>query len=105
MPNIDVVRYAVSVLNRWGWTRFPSKQEALVIARVARGKYVCAHCEETFGPRQIEVDHKAPRIDPKRGFVSIDEYVKRTFVPSSKLQVLCKPCHYKKSAEENKERQ
>lgn len=101
----DLVKLAMGILNRWGWSRWPAKAETLKRARVARGKYKCAHCGEIYGPREVEVDHKRPRIDPRTGFVSLDDYVARTFVSVNKLQVLCKPCHYLKSAQENRQRE
>jgi 5-methylcytosine-specific restriction endonuclease McrA len=84
--------------------RTRERNEAKARARIKRGKYKCAICEETFGPKQIQLDHKEPVIEPTRGFVSWDEYIKRLFVPASAYQVLCRSCHSKKSVAENKER-
>ena len=55
----------------------------------------------------VAIDHVEPIVDPARGFVGWDEYIKRMF--EGELQVLCnysglrdgKPsCHYVKTAEE-----
>ena len=50
--------------------RWKPRGEALKAARVERGKYKCASCEELFGPKEIILDHIDPVVDPKVGFVS-----------------------------------
>jgi 5-methylcytosine-specific restriction endonuclease McrA len=81
------------------------RSQALIDARVGYGKYQCAHCKQIFGRQEIAVDHIAPVICPKAGFVDWNTYIARLFVPKGKLQVLCRTnCHQTKSNKENKTR-
>lgn len=84
-------------------------QTTLQKARVERGFYLCAHCEETVpatkkvdGKRvkNVHVDHIDPVIDPAVGWVSWDSLIERMFVEEDGLQVLCDECHTKKTNEE-----
>lgn len=50
------------------------------------------------------VDHIDPVIDPKTGFVSWDEVVKRMFCELEGLQVLCHDCHTHKTKDERTRR-
>lgn len=74
-----------------------------------RVHYKCADCGEMFKRQEVEVDHIEPVI-PVEGIPMNDElpdfnvYIARLFCPEDNLQVLCKSCHKKKSAEEKKER-
>lgn len=67
--------------------------------------YMCAACSTDFPLKEVQVDHKKPVVDLKKGFVSWDEFVERLYCEGSNLQVLCKPCHKKKSSKERKKRQ
>lgn len=51
-----------------------------------------------------ELDHNKPVIEPKRGFVTWDEYLDRLFCGPDDLTVLCKACHLGVSREEMNER-
>lgn len=73
-------------------------------ARISRGKYRCNHCEAVFGPKEIDVDHIDPVVDPQTGFVDWNTYIERLFVEEEGLQVLCKECHTTKTVEENRVR-
>lgn len=72
-------------------------------ARVSRGQYLCAHCEQLFGPKDISVDHVVDVI-PVTGFDSWDGVISRMFCSEEFLQVLCESCHDKKTAETRIER-
>ena len=95
---------------RSGTRRWPPKWEVLDLAKRDKkinpktGRlaqfYRCAACDEDFTSTQIEVDHIRPVVDPKVGFISWDEIIKNLFCPAENLQVLCIPCHKKKSKEE-----
>jgi hypothetical protein len=61
----------------------------------------CAICEKVLDLAHLNVDHQEPVI-ATTGFVSWDEFISRLF--NSPLQILCKMCHAKKSAEENADR-
>ncbi len=77
-------------------------QTVLAKARVERGSYLCACCNEIVpatikvdGKRikNVHVDHIEPVIDPNVGWVSWDSLIERMFVEEDKLQVLCDSCH------------
>lgn len=82
--------------------QFPERKEAIRSARVARGKYKCAMCKgENFGPKEIQLDHIHPVIDPHVGFVDWNTYIDRLFCDVSMWQILCRPCHNTKTDMEN----
>ena len=66
----------------------------------SRNKYKCASCGGVFRKKEINVDHIEPVVNPSEGFVGFESYVRRLLTPVSGLQVLCIPCHQKKTAEE-----
>jgi len=82
--------------------KWKPRKTAYVNARVSRGKYRCAYCGELFGPKDIQLDHIKPVIDPQTGFVDWNTYIERLFCPLENYQALCKPCHKIKSENENK---
>lgn len=104
--------FIMSVL-RSGTRRWPPKWDALESAKTDKktnpktGRlaqfYKCASCDNEFTSKEIEVDHIEPVV-PSTGFVSWDNVIERLFCEQENLQVLCTPCHKKKSKEENKER-
>jgi len=91
--------------------RWPPKGKVLKEARTERGVYTCRGYNRSShsvpnsikvdGKRvqNVYVDHIVPVIGPE-GFVSWDEVIKRMFINSEGLQVLCKGCHDKKTKEE-----
>lgn len=66
--------------------------------------YRCAACGNDFPMKQVQVDHKKPVVDLKKGFVDWNTFIDRLYVEARKLQVLCKPCHKAKSKEERTQR-
>lgn len=66
--------------------------------------YKCAKCKKLFVAADVQVDHIAPVVDPKKGFVSWDEFINRIFCEIENLQTLCKPCHKVKTDKEKEER-
>lgn len=90
--------------------RYPPKYETLNEAKtekkinVATGRlaqhYKCNVCKDEFPATQIQVDHKKPVVDPKKGFVDWNTYIERMFCDKKNLQALCKGCHMKKSSQE-----
>ncbi|MGH7974921.1 MAG: HNH endonuclease signature motif containing protein [bacterium] len=77
----------------------------------SRGKkdavqYQCKACKLWVGSTHVEVDHIIPVIEVNdQGFVDWNTYVERLFCGPENLQVLCDPCHDKKTHEEQQTRQ
>ncbi len=94
--------------------RWPPKYAALKAAFVGKqvnaktGKmamhYKCAKCKKLFVAADVQVDHIKPVVDPKKGFVSWDDFINRIFCEIENLQTLCKPCHKVKTDKEKLER-
>ena len=66
--------------------------------------YLCASCGGFFVSKDVEVDHIDPVVVPKDGFKDFETFSDRLFCEEENLQVICKPCHKKKTNEERKER-
>jgi hypothetical protein len=94
-----VINYIKSALRRT-WGRSKQRQSALYNAKVAYGQYRCAKCCKIYRRKEIEVDH----IIAVGKFKDFDTYIERLFCDSSKLAVLCKDCHKKKTKIDNKKR-
>lgn len=62
--------------------------------------YRCNRCKGEFVAKEVEVDHVKPVIDPRKGFTTWDDYIKRLFCEETNLQTLCKECHALKTAKE-----
>ncbi len=85
-------------------------QDCLKNARVERGVYLCAGCnnhvpatiKDSSGKRRknVHVDHIIPIIDPAVGWTSYDDMINRMFCEADNLQVLCAECHDVKTNEE-----
>lgn len=94
--------------------RWPQKHEALKKAGVgkrlnkATGKdifhYKCAACANLFKAADVQVDHIDPVVSVEKGFEGWDVYIERMFCEADGYQVLCKPCHSIKTANERKAR-
>jgi len=78
-------------------------------ARVDRGKYRCAACDNIVpatkvvkGKRvnNVFVDHINPVVDPSTGFTTWDDFIDRLFCEEDNLQVLCRTCHDNKTDRE-----
>ncbi|CAB4156044.1 HNHc domain containing protein [uncultured Caudovirales phage] len=90
--------------------RWPVKFKAMKDAFVGRktnnktGKlamhYKCVSCKKHFVATDVQVDHITPVVDPVKGFLSWDIYIDNLFCELKNLQILCKPCHKEKTAEE-----
>jgi 5-methylcytosine-specific restriction endonuclease McrA len=104
--------FITSVL-RSGFRRWPPKYKALNAACVGvlknkktkrDGKhYTCALCSKVHPSSNVQVDHILPVVAPE-GFDTWGTYIERLFCEQDNLQVVCKPCHKKKSASERKAR-
>tara|TARA_R110002020_G_scaffold287099_1_gene502569 strand:+ start:17333 stop:17740 length:408 start_codon:yes stop_codon:yes gene_type:complete len=98
-------------LKKWG-----PKHECIRNARIRRGWYLCAGCEEevpTSTTRELKTrpgeikrvkniyaDHIEPIVDPAVGRTSWDEVIQRAFVDTDGYQALCFLCHEEKTASE-----
>jgi 5-methylcytosine-specific restriction endonuclease McrA len=83
------------------WPESPAKQ-AFTAARVSYGKYLCATCQQLFGPKEVKRDHIDPVEPVDTGHRNWNDHMDRLFFGS--IQILCKNCHDKKSALENSHR-
>lgn len=105
----------IKSLLRAGTFKWPPKNKVKQKARTSRGVYLCAGYKRkphkvpaSLPPnkgnkRRINnsvVDHISPIINPKVGFVSWDDVIKRMFCEEDGLQVLCHSCHSKKTMDE-----
>lgn len=86
---------------RRGSFHWKARNEAMVDARVERGKYLCKMCGELFGPKQVILDHIEPVIDPKKGFTNWDDFINRLYCPKEGFQVLCHACSDAKTITED----
>ena len=87
-------------------------------ARVRRGWYMCAGCNQevpstipavyqsgkkkgkSYRKENALKDHIDPIVDPKTGFVDWNTYIERSYSEIENYQILCSACHEKKTAEE-----
>ena len=95
--------------------RWPPKHTVKKSAWVKRGVYRCVgyQCKSHNVPvsalddkkkrvNNVFVDHIKPVIDPKKGFTTWDQVVKRMFCEAIGLQVLCRKCHKRKTEDERR---
>lgn len=93
---------------RWP-PRYSTLHEACVgqMVNQATGRlakhYRCAHCQELFPAKNVEVNHKIPVI-PLTGFDSWDAVIERMFCEKEHLELLCKPCHKVHTKAESEQR-
>ena len=101
----------IKSLLRKGTMRWGPKNEVLKEARVDKGVYHCALCEQNVPVtvkvngkriRNLAVDHIQSVVDPEIGFTTWDQYIERMFCEKDNLRVLCGDCHDKLTAEQRK---
>lgn len=95
-------------LLRSGFSRYPVKHAVKVESRrkkknSKRFEYQCASCNKWFPNSQTEVDHIEPAGSLKE-YSDLPRFVENLFCEPDNLQVLCKPCHHKKTQDERKKR-
>jgi len=83
----------VKGLLRRGTFHWRARTEAMQAARVSRGQYRCAMCQDLFKAGEVDLDHIEPVVDPKTGFTTWDDYINRLFCEADKFQVICHGCH------------
>jgi 5-methylcytosine-specific restriction endonuclease McrA len=105
-PNPDLFDWLVPKLRKLSM-QWPPAYEAVKRARKAPNSHECAHCLKRFKDDAIKRDHIQPVVDPRkegRG-MTWDEYLGALFCQTENYQILCKPCHDKKTDLENIDRQ
>lgn len=92
----DTKAYAIAVLRR-GSYRLKARSDALKDAKVGRNQYVCAHCKQIFGRKDVQADHVIPCVK-LTGWSGFDDFISRLYTDDKKsYQILCKPHHKEKS--------
>lgn len=97
---------------RSAYNRWPPKFKVLANARRpyegadkrTKWEFQCACCGEWFKSSDVSVDHIIP-AGSLNSFEDLAGFCERLFCSEEWLQVLCKLCHAKKTAEERKEKQ
>src|SRR3990167_3918303 len=106
LQNVDLAtsRRIITQLRRiW----FYSKTRSAMIKQAQTGKdsFKCAKCKKSYCRKSVCVDHIFPVVEIDKGFVTWDIYIERLLgCSTSELQVLCKPCHKKKTKDEQEQR-
>lgn len=80
---------------------WPPRNEAKKLARVSRGVYKCAKCQELFKDKETRMDHIHPVVDVTIGFEDLGKYVESLFVYENGWQCLCLKCHDEKTEQED----
>jgi 5-methylcytosine-specific restriction endonuclease McrA len=62
--------------------------------------YLCASCNEHFKQKEVQVDHIVP-AGSLNCFEDLPSFAKRLMCGIDDLQVLCKPCHIRKTKEDS----
>lgn len=64
----------------------------------------CNGCRKPIPKSYVVVDHILPviKIEEHQDQVGWDEFIDRLWCSADNLQVLCEPCHLRKSLDENK---
>lgn len=104
--DVRIRNFIISVL-RAGTRRWPAKYETLKEALVGvklnkktkrqSKHYKCNACKKSFPTSEVQVDHIIEVVDPETGFVDWNTYIPRLFCSKENFQILCKPCHSKKT--------
>lgn len=92
---------------RKAFSRWPVKYDVLNSARRSvtgqrhKWEYQCSECELWFKSKDVQVDHKIP-CGSLKTFEDLPRFTETLFCESDNLQVICKPCHKQKTAEERR---
>lgn len=81
--------------------RWRPRNEAERQARVDRGLYKCAYCEQSFRNGQYAIDHIIPIINVKTGWTNWDDFLEKLFCDVDGFQILCHACHENKTSTED----
>lgn len=94
---------------RQSWSRYPVKHQFLKSKQLpytgsdkrTKFEYECEACHSIFKGKDVQVDH----IEPAGSLLKYEDlpaFVERLLCEADNLQLLCKECHKKKTAEERK---
>lgn len=89
-------------LLRKGWTRWPPKHNKKKEQRrksnnpKLRWEYQCESCLEWFRDKEVEVNH-IEEVGSLKKFDDLPRFVERLYVSERYLELLCVPCHQKKT--------
>ena len=78
------------------WIFSDERREALRLAHVGKGLYICSKCRYFYEKKLVEVYH----INPIGALVCYHEFITKLFCHEDNLSVLCKTCHAGKTAGE-----
>lgn len=99
----SMIRSTLRQKSRW-WK--PIAEAKILARRPYKGKnkrqkweYKCAECKHYFKSDEVNVDHITPAGTLKH-FNDLPGFVERLFCEVEGLQVLCSPCHNKKTKKE-----
>jgi 5-methylcytosine-specific restriction endonuclease McrA len=81
---------------RVAFLEHPPRRAVLNKAMTSNGKYVCNLCKKPHNKGNVQVDH----INPVGTYTDWETYISKVFVPEDQLQVLCVPCHSKKTSKD-----
>jgi len=83
----------------------PQRRKCIKLASSKDGKTrLCAHCEKFKQPYDCQVDHIVPIGKGPKTLIEFVRWLKKLCCPVKNLQVLCKPCHKKKTKKERKKK-
>lgn len=96
---------------RGAWSRYPVKHQFMKSKQLpysgtdkrTRFEYKCAECNNNFKGKDVQVDHIKPAGSLK-DYEDLPRFVENLFCEADNLQIMCKPCHKKKTAEERKKK-
>lgn len=84
--------------------KWKPRNQAIKDATPERGMRKCAICGKIDHYSGYNVDHKEPVVSVKDGYVDWNNYIPRLLCCKEGWQIICIPCHEKKTEEEDKER-
>ena len=95
-----IEKYMKRALNQmWQW--WPLRKEFKNARFKDSGLGQCDDCKNWFEREDTEVDHINPAVPVDQILTSWDEKINRKLCETSNMSLLCKPCHKRKSKNEN----
>lgn len=90
-------RYWKPIIN----TKLEARREYKGEEKRRKWEYQCAECKQWFPEKEVEVDHQIPVGSLKSG-KDLEGFLERLTAEGG-YQLLCKPCHLKKTIRERKD--